>query len=106
MVFMLNHLTDIQDDVVGVGNTYSSLGEAIMALDAGHVHLNATITIGVDHFVPSEVQPAPEGWEPGQRVNLQTTIGRVLFNQLLPADYQWVDIVASTTTLVELVIDL
>ena len=93
MVIGLNHLTDVQDDVIGVGNAYSSLGEAIMAMDAGQVHLNATITIGVDNFVPSEVQPAPEGWEEGQRANLKTTIGRVLFNQLLPANYPWVEMV-------------
>src|SRR5699024_2203359 len=30
MVIGLNHLTDVRDDVEGVGNTYSSLGEAIM----------------------------------------------------------------------------
>src|SRR5699024_5715563 len=39
MVIGLNHLTDVRDDVEGVGNTYSSLGEAIMAMDAGKVHL-------------------------------------------------------------------
>ncbi|GAA4475359.1 DNA-directed RNA polymerase subunit beta' [Enteractinococcus fodinae] len=106
MVIGLNHLTDVQDDVVGVGNAYSSLGEAIMAMDAGQVHLNATVTIGVDNFVPSAVQPAPEGWEEGQRVNLKTTIGRVLFNQLLPANYPWVEMVATKGTLGELVNDL
>ena len=106
MVIGLNHMTDIQDDVIGVGNAYSSLGEAIMAMDAGQVHINATVTIGVDKFVPSDVQSAPEGWEPGQRVNLQTTIGRVLFNQLLPADYPWVEMVATKGTLGELVNDL
>ncbi|GAA4116809.1 DNA-directed RNA polymerase subunit beta' [Enteractinococcus coprophilus] len=106
MIIGLNHLTDVRDDVVGVGNAYSSLGEAIMAMDAGKVHLNATVTIGVHDFVPSEVQTAPEGWEPGQRVNLETTIGRVLFNRLLPADYPWVEVVATKGTLGELVNDL
>ncbi|HEY4535302.1 MAG TPA: DNA-directed RNA polymerase subunit beta' [Enteractinococcus sp.] len=106
MIIGLNHLTDVRDDVVGIGNAYSSLGEAIMAMDAGQVHLNATVTIGVDGFVPSDVQPAPEGWEPGQRVNLETTIGRVLFNRLLPADYPWVEVVATKGTLGELVNDL
>ena len=106
MVIGLNHLTDVRDDVVGVGNAYSSLGEAIMAMDAGKVHLNATITIGVDGFVPSDAQAAPEGWEAGQRTNLETTLGRVLFNQLLPADYPWVEMVATKGTLGELVNDL
>ena len=106
MVIGLNHLTDVQDNVEGIGNSYSSLGEAIMAMDAGQVHLNATITVGVDNFVPSDVQPAPEGWEDGERVYLETTIGRVLFNQLLPADYPWVEVIATKGTLGELVNDL
>src|SRR5690625_1715965 len=106
MVIGLNHLTDVRDDVVGIGNSYSSLGEAIMAMDAGLVHLNATITVGVDNFVPSDAQPAPEGWQEGERAYLQTTIGRVLFNQLLPADYPWVEVIATKGTLGELVNDL
>jgi DNA-directed RNA polymerase subunit beta' len=106
MVIGLNHLSDVRDDVVGIGNSYSSLGEAIMAMDAGLVHLNATITVGVDNFVPSDAQPAPEGWQEGERAYLQTTIGRVLFNQLLPADYPWVEVIATKGTLGELVNDL
>ena len=106
MVIGLNHMTTVQDDVEGVGNTYATLGEATMAMDAGSLHLNATVTIGVENFVPSDVQPAPEGWEPGQLANLETTAGRVLFNQLLPADYPWVEMVATKGTLGELVNDL
>ena len=106
MIIGLNHMTDVQDDVEGVGNAYSSVGEAVMAMDAGELHLNATITIGVDGFVPSDVQPAPEGWESGQRANLKTTLGRVLFNQLLPADYPWVELVATKGSLGDLVNDL
>jgi len=106
MVIGLNHLTDVRDDVEGIGNSYSSLGEAIMAMDAGQVHLNATVTIGVDNFVPSDAQPAPEDWEEGERAYLKTTIGRVLFNQLLPADYPWVEVIATKGTLGELVNDL
>lgn len=106
MVIGLNHMTDVQEDVEGSGNSYSSLGEAIMAMDAGELHLNAKITIGVDGFVPSDVQPAPEGWEEGQRANINTTLGRVLFNQLLPNDYPWVELVATKGSLGELVNDL
>ncbi|HIW46066.1 MAG TPA: DNA-directed RNA polymerase subunit beta' [Candidatus Yaniella excrementigallinarum] len=106
MIIGLNHLTEVRDDVEGIGNSYSTFGEAVMAMDAGQLHLNATITIGVDGFVPSAAQPAPEGWEPGQLANLETTLGRVLFNQLLPADYPWVEMVATKGTLGNLVNDL
>src|SRR5699024_3736838 len=91
MIIGWNHRTEVRDDVEGIGNSYSTFGEAVMAMDAGQLHLNATITIGVDGFVPSAAQPAPEGWEPGQLAKLETTLGRVLFNQLLPADYPLVE---------------
>src|SRR5699024_6002737 len=46
MIIGLNHLTEVRDDVEGIGNSYSTFGEAVMAMDAGQLHLNATITIG------------------------------------------------------------
>ena len=33
----------------------------------------------------------PEGWEAGQALRLETTLGRVLFNETLPADYPFVN---------------
>src|SRR5699024_8988738 len=94
MIIGLNHLTEVRDDVEVIGNSYSTFGEAVMAMDAGQLHLNATITISVDRFVPTASQPAPVCCEPGQLANLETTLGRVLFNHLLPADYPWVVMVA------------
>ena len=38
----------------------------------------------------------PEGWEPGQPVLVQTTLGRCLFNEALPVDYPFVDAVVGT----------
>ena len=33
----------------------------------------------------------PEGWQPGEPLSLQTTLGRALFNEALPADYEFVN---------------
>ena len=33
----------------------------------------------------------PEGWEPGQPLRLETTLGRCLLNETLPADYPFVN---------------
>src|SRR5699024_12733542 len=100
------HVTTVRAYFEGIGNSSSTFGVAVMAMDAGQLHLKATITIGVGGFVTSAAQPASEGWEPGQLTNLETTLARVLFNQLLPADYPWVEMVATKGTLGNLVNDL
>src|SRR5699024_3026546 len=70
MIIGLNHLTEERDDVEGIGKSHSTFGRAVMAVDAEQLLLIATITMGVDGFVPSAGQPAPEGWELGQLANL------------------------------------
>ncbi|WFP15870.1 DNA-directed RNA polymerase subunit beta' [Citricoccus muralis] len=106
MIIGLNHLTTARDDAEGAGNEYSTVSEAIMAFDGGALHLNAPVKIAIDGFVPSADAPAPEGWEPGQTALITTTLGKVLFNDLLPEDYPWVDRQATKGTLSALVNDL
>ncbi|MEW1979418.1 DNA-directed RNA polymerase subunit beta' [Citricoccus sp. NPDC079358] len=106
MIIGLNHLTTVREDEVGAGTEYSSVAEAIMAFDAGQLHLNAPVKITVDGFIPSAQSPAPEGWEEGTSVVLDTTLGVVLFNELLPADYPWLSTQATKGTLGALVNDL
>src|SRR5690606_5160345 len=73
---------------------------------AGALHLNAPVKIAVEGFVPSAQVPAPEGWEEGQPALLDTTLGKVLFNELLPADYPWLETQATKGSLGALVNDL
>src|SRR5688500_11426729 len=42
-------------------------------------------------LVPAEGMTLPEGWETGKPVLVQTTLGRALFNEALPADYPYLD---------------
>ena len=67
---------------------YASPAEAIMALDRKAIHLQAKIRVRISDRVPGRGQ-APEGWEPGQQWLAETTLGRVLFNDLLPAVPLW-----------------
>ncbi|GAA1911858.1 DNA-directed RNA polymerase subunit beta' [Arthrobacter gandavensis] len=106
MIIGLHHLTTKREGAAGEGRVFSSMAEAIMANDLGELHLNAPVKIRVEGFVPSDEQPAPEGWEEGTPALIPTTLGQVLFNQTLPADYPWVEAVADKGQLSKIVNDL
>ncbi|MCK2236838.1 MULTISPECIES: DNA-directed RNA polymerase subunit beta' [unclassified Crossiella] len=90
MVTGLFHLTKLREGAKGEGNVYSSPAEAIMAYDLGALHLQAKIRIRLTDRLPTRGSE-PEGWEPGQIWLAETTLGRVLFNDLLPADYAFIN---------------
>ncbi|GAA1342848.1 DNA-directed RNA polymerase subunit beta' [Arthrobacter roseus] len=94
MIIGLHHLTTKREGAVGEGRLFSTPAEAVMALDLGQLHLNAVVKIRIPHFVPSEEQPAPEGWEEGTPALIETSLGQVLFNDTLPDNYPWVAAVA------------
>ncbi|GAA1350439.1 DNA-directed RNA polymerase subunit beta' [Arthrobacter koreensis] len=106
MIIGLHHLTTKREGAAGEGRVFSSMAEAIMANDLGELHLNAPVKIRVEGFVPSDEQPAPEGWEEGTPALIPTTLGQVLFNQTLPVDYPWVESVADKGQLSKIVNDL
>ncbi|MDR2257062.1 MAG: DNA-directed RNA polymerase subunit beta' [Arthrobacter sp.] len=106
MIIGLHHLTTKREGVAGEGRAFSSLSEALMAFDRGELHLNAVAKIQVEGFVPSDEQPAPEGWEPGTPALIETSLGQVLFNETLPEDYPWFEGVATKGALGDLVNDL
>ncbi|WP_026531232.1 DNA-directed RNA polymerase subunit beta' [Haematomicrobium sanguinis] len=106
MIIGLHHLTTKREGEAGEGRYFGSPAEAIMAFDNGELHLNSVAKIRVNDFAPSDAQPAPEGWEPGQPVVLETSLGQVLFNETLPEDYPWVEDVADKKRLSAIVNDL
>ncbi|OIJ35377.1 DNA-directed RNA polymerase subunit beta' [Rothia kristinae] len=106
MIIGLYHLTTVREGAAGEGRAFSSLAEALMALDRRELHLNSMVKIELEDFVPYEGWQAPEGWEPGQPVLLECTLGQVLFNQTLPEDYPWYTGVADKKGLGSLVNDL
>ncbi|TLP77117.1 DNA-directed RNA polymerase subunit beta' [Nesterenkonia sphaerica] len=106
MIIGLHHLTTVREDEAGAGRVFSSLGEAQMAFDLRELHLNSPVKIRVEGFVPSQHTPAPEGWEEGQPALIETTLGKVLFNDLLPQNYPWQDQVADKKSLGTLINDI
>ena len=91
MIIGLYHLTSERSGAVGEGREFASVAEAIMAFDRDELDLGAKIQLRVEDIVPSRTMTMPEGWEPGQPAIVETTLGRALFNETLPADYQFVN---------------
>ncbi|MGH3493723.1 MAG: DNA-directed RNA polymerase subunit beta', partial [Sciscionella sp.] len=82
------------EEVVGAGQAFSSPAEAIMAFDLKKISLQAPIKIRLADRGPSkdiETELLAGGWEPGTPWIAETTLGRVLFNELLPADYPFMN---------------
>ncbi|MGH2604406.1 MAG: DNA-directed RNA polymerase subunit beta', partial [Dehalococcoidia bacterium] len=96
MIIGLYHLTHMRDGMAGEGRIFSSDAEAVMAYDNGELHPQAKVKIrlpevtGVDDAM-GKPAAMPDGWEPGQSVLLETTLGRVLFNETLPEGYHFVN---------------
>ena len=75
MVLGLYYLTMEREGEIGEGRAFGSLHEAIMAHDQHSVSLQAKI----------KIRTTPTG------ETRETTLGRALFNEALPADYPFVD---------------
>ncbi|MGI6786767.1 MAG: DNA-directed RNA polymerase subunit beta' [Gleimia sp.] len=85
---------------------FSSVAEAIMAFDRDELDINARAIIRFDDIVPPKNWEAPEGWEEGDPIELETSLGRALFNDLLPADYPYVEALVDKKKLGKVVNDL
>ena len=104
MVTGLFHLTRHEEGAIGEytpatsegpeDGVYSSPAEAIMAVDRGALSVRANIKVRLtEQRPPREVEDElfPQGWTRGDGWTTETTLGRVLFNELLPADYPFVN---------------
>ena len=99
MIIGLHHLTTVRAGAVGEGRAFSSVAEAILAKDQGSLDLNATAKIRINGYV------AEIGAEPVTAL-VETTLGRALFNEALPADYPFVQEVADKGQISAIVNDL
>ncbi len=92
MIIGLYHLTLHKDGATGEGRAFGSEAEAIMAFDAGDIDLNAEIKLRLDaETVPPAGWTAPDGHVEGMGFTLTTSLGRSLFNDLLPITYPYVN---------------
>ncbi len=77
MVLGLYFLTSLREKQLGEGRAFSSIAEAVMAFDQGSLSLQAKIKLRIDKSGVAQVR--------------ETTLGRALFNEVLPADFPFVD---------------
>ncbi|SOD72383.1 DNA-directed RNA polymerase subunit beta' [Jatrophihabitans sp. GAS493] len=112
MILGLYHLTTTRDEQLGAGNVYSSDSEALMARDAKALDMRAPVRIrldgvySVDNGSKADAWVAPEGFTPGDTLIVDTTLGRVLFNEALPIDYRFVNYEVTKKELGQIVNDL
>ncbi|MCW2526434.1 MAG: DNA-directed polymerase subunit beta, partial [Pseudonocardiales bacterium] len=111
MILGLYHLTTLREHHIGAGNVYGTPAEALMASDARWLDLQAPIRIRLQSVVDVDNGPnapwvAPEGWESGSQLLLETTLGRTIFNDTLPSDYRFVNYEVTKKELGAIVNDL
>ncbi len=91
MVIGIYCLTRAADEGTGAGRTFASPSEAIMAYDRGELDLQAKINIRLRGVTPPRDFQTAEGWEEGAPFRIETTLGRTIFNEALPADFPYVN---------------
>ncbi len=95
-------LTLEQPGLPGEGRAFSSVAEAYMAFDRKELGIGAKCRIRLTGIVP------PEGQElrADGSILLETTLGRALFNEALPADFPYVNVEVGKRKLGQIVNDL
>jgi DNA-directed RNA polymerase subunit beta' len=91
MVIGIYYLTRAEEGGAGEGRVFGSPSEAIMAYDRGELDLQATIGVRLRGVTPPQGFETPEGWEEGGPFRIETTLGRCIFNEALPADFPFVN---------------
>jgi DNA-directed RNA polymerase subunit beta' len=106
MIIGLFWLTTDRDDQVGAGRVFSSPAEAIMAFDHGEITLQSPIKVRLLDTVPPLGTLVEGEEEAPQSLFLETTLGRVFFNDTLPGDYPFVNYEVGKKALGQIVNDL
>jgi DNA-directed RNA polymerase subunit beta' len=91
MVIGIYCLTRAADGGAGEDRLFASPSEAIMAYDRNELDLQSKINIRLRGVTPPRGFQPPEGWEEGSPFRIQTTLGRCIFNEALPADFPFVN---------------
>ena len=91
MVIGIYCLTRAADGGTGEDRVFASPSEAIMAYDRNELDLQSKISIRLRGVTPPRDFQPPEGWEEGSPFRIETTLGRCIFNEALPADFPFVN---------------
>ena len=85
MVLGNYYLTLERPGVVGEGKTFSNMNEALIAYQNGHVHLHSRIAIAASSL------KNPTFTEEQNSQLLITTVGKVIFNEILPESFPYIN---------------
>ncbi|MCM3757783.1 DNA-directed RNA polymerase subunit beta' [Sporosarcina aquimarina] len=85
MVLGNYYLTLERSGVVGEGKTFSNVNEALIAYQNGHVHLHSRIAIAASSL------KNPTFTEEQNSQLLITTVGKVIFNEILPESFPYIN---------------
>ena len=106
MIIGLFFLTTDREGEVGESRVFAGEAEAVMAFDRGEITLQSRIKMRFSDIVPPLELELGADWEEGQAITLETTLGRALFNDALPADYPFVNYEVGKKALGAIVNDL
>ncbi|MEX2054664.1 MAG: DNA-directed RNA polymerase subunit beta', partial [Candidatus Andersenbacteria bacterium] len=80
VVLGIYYITQPREEAKGKGRAFSGINEALLAYEVGEVGINALIKVP---------QPNRNGRRAGAII--ETTIGRLLFNEILPSEFDFVN---------------
>ena len=92
MVLGLYFLTSLRENQKGEGRAFGSIAEGLMAFDQGSLTMQAKIKIRITKNGETSIK--------------ETTLGRAIFNEILPANTDFVDLDVTKKELGKLVNDL
>ena len=102
MIIGMYYLTMQVDGEAGEGRAFGSVAEALMAFDRRELSPQAKIKLRLTDIVA----PAGKELAANGSILLETTLGRALFNEALPADYAYADYEVGKKQLGQIVNDL
>ncbi|MCW2780989.1 MAG: DNA-directed polymerase subunit beta, partial [Marmoricola sp.] len=91
MIIGIYFLTLDRDNQPGIGRAFANTAEAIMAFDRKEITLQSKVKIRLSDIVPPAGTVIPDGWTDGAPITLETTLGRAIFNEALPSNYEYVE---------------
>ena len=93
-------LTQIKENEKGEGKIFSSPEEVILNYELGKISLGAKIKI------PENTLKRSETFKFNKLKLIETNCGRIIFNSILPDDYQYLNLVVDSKILSQIITDL
>ncbi|GMQ77877.1 MAG: hypothetical protein BMS9Abin02_0368 [Anaerolineae bacterium] len=101
MVLGVYYLTVMQDGLIGEGKVFSGMDEVERAFDLAYVDIHSKIKVKTETYFTDKNTRYADG-KPRNRI-IETTPGRVIFNQSLPEEMRFVNELLDKSAVNELV---